>query len=190
MATPSLDHASVGIGVARFRIDEFTGQRNCVASTSCGGVRASLLLLNDRRSARRDCTLCANLSSRRGGLGWKASAALNSGFREHVKTSLLRHARYAVLIACCLSLAWLTVAVLPIALYQYFYISIPDILGSVQNVAWQTYLAPLELLGWAPTLSSVDPLVTLIPSFVLLFALWSTLFSVVILVWREWRRAV
>lgn len=107
-----------------------------------------------------------------------------------MKGSLLRHARYAVLVACGLSLAWLTVAVLPLALYQYFYISIPDIFVPAENIAWRTYLAPLELMGWTPTLSSVDPLVTLIPSFVLLFALWSAVFSVVIILWREWRRAV
>jgi len=106
-----------------------------------------------------------------------------------VKRPLLRQARYAVLVACCLSLAWLTVAVLPLALYQYFHISIPDMFGPVQDVAWRTYLAPLEILGWAPTLSSVDPLATLIPSFTLLFTLWSVVLFTIVFGWRQLRRA-
>ena len=97
--------------------------------------------------------------------------------------------RHSVLVACCLSLAWLTAAVLPLALYQYFYISIPDMFAPLENVAWQTYLAPLELLGWAPTLSSVDPLVTLIPSFALLFVLWSIVLFIIVSGWKRLRRA-
>ena len=106
-----------------------------------------------------------------------------------MKAPPLRHARYAAAVACCASFAWLTVAVLPLALYQYFYISLPDLFARVEDAAWRTFLSPLELLGWTPTLSSVDPLVTLIPSFAMLFVLWSGVLFVIVLTWRAMRHA-
>jgi len=101
----------------------------------------------------------------------------------------VRQVQRCILLACGLSLAWLVLIVLPIALYQYFAISTPQAAGSLHGAAWVAYLAPLELIRWAPTISSVDPLVTLIPSFGLLFVLWSVVLFLVILVWRRWRGA-
>jgi len=101
----------------------------------------------------------------------------------------VRQVQKCILLACSLSLAWLVLIVLPVALHQYFAISTPRAFGSLHDAAWVAYLAPLELIRWAPTISSVDPLVTLIPSFVLLFALWSVVLLLVILVWRRWRSA-
>jgi len=93
------------------------------------------------------------------------------------------------LLACCISLAWLVLIVLPIALYQYFAISTPQAIGSLHGAAWVAYLAPLELIRWTPTIASVDPLVTLMPSFGLLFVLWSVVLLLVMLGWQRWRRA-
>jgi hypothetical protein len=94
-----------------------------------------------------------------------------------------------ILLACCLSVAWLVLIALPIALYQYFSISTPQAIGSLHSAAWIAYLAPLELIRWTPTFSSLDPLVTLIPSFGLLFVLWSVVLLLVMLGWQRWRRA-
>lgn len=82
----------------------------------------------------------------------------------------------------------LTVAALPIALYQYFYISLPDMFVTVEQIAWLIYFSPLELLGWSPTLASVDPLITLLPAFGMLFVLWSAVLSVVFLSLYQLRR--
>lgn len=101
----------------------------------------------------------------------------------------MRQVLKAMLLACCLSLAWLVLIALPIALYQYFGISTPQAVGNLHGAAWVVYLAPLELIRWTPTLSSVDPLATLIPSFGLLFVLWSVVLSLVVLGWRRLRRA-
>jgi hypothetical protein len=106
-----------------------------------------------------------------------------------MRASPIRNVRVASLIACCLSLGWLAVTILPIALYQYFYISMPGLLGEVLASSWSVYLAPLRLMGWTPTLSSVDPLITLVPSFAMLFALWSLALSVPVFGWRQLRRA-
>jgi hypothetical protein len=93
------------------------------------------------------------------------------------------------LLACCISLAWLVLIVLPIALYQYLAISIPQAIGSLHGAAWVAYLAPFEVIRWTPTIASMDPLVTLIPSFALLFVLWSVVLLLVMLGWQRWRRA-
>ncbi len=93
-----------------------------------------------------------------------------------------------VFIACCLSLVWLAAIVLPLALYQYFAISTPGILGDVVSISWFVYLTPLGLFGWTPTFSSVDPLVTLIPSFALMFVFWSAVLSIVVFALRRLRR--
>ena len=106
-----------------------------------------------------------------------------------MKRPLVRNVASAIFIACGLSLAWLTVAVLPIALYQYFAISPLEILDGVFVAAWSAYFAPVVLIRWAPTLSSVDPLVTLIPTFALLFVLWSVVLFAVVFCWRHLRRA-
>jgi hypothetical protein len=105
-----------------------------------------------------------------------------------MKRALVRNAARAIPTACGLTLGWLTVAVLPVALYQCFAISIPEVFEGVITAAWAAYMAPLVLLRWAPTLSSVDPLITLIPSFALLFALWSVVLSIVVFGWKQhWR---
>jgi hypothetical protein len=106
-----------------------------------------------------------------------------------VKGPQVRRIPKLILVACCLSLAWLVLIALPIALYQYFAISTPQAIGGLHGVAWIAYLTPLELIRWTPTISSVDPLVTLIPSFGLLFLLWSVIFLLVMLGWERWRRA-
>jgi hypothetical protein len=106
-----------------------------------------------------------------------------------MKRALVRNAASSILIASGLSLGWLTVAVLPIALYQYFEISLPEVLVDVQTAAWSAYWAPLSLLRWAPAFSSVDPLITLIPSFALLFALWCVVLFTIVFGWKQWRRA-
>jgi hypothetical protein len=93
-----------------------------------------------------------------------------------------------ILIACCLSLAWLATLVLPLALYQYFAISTPGVFADVVSIAWFVYLTPLGLIGWTPTFSSVDPLVTLIPSFALTFTFWSVVLSIVVAGLRWLRR--
>jgi hypothetical protein len=76
----------------------------------------------------------------------------------------VRQGKRLILLACSFSVAWLVLVTLPIALYQYFAISTPQAIGSLHGAAWTAYLAPLELIRWTPTISSVDPLVTLIPS--------------------------
>jgi hypothetical protein len=106
-----------------------------------------------------------------------------------MKVLPIRNIRVAILIACCLSLGWLVATILPVALYQYFYISTPGSLGDVLASSWSVYLAPLELLGWTPTLSSVDPLITLIPSFAVLFAFWSLVLAFPVFAWRRLRGA-
>ena len=85
-----------------------------------------------------------------------------------------------MLIACGLSLAWLMAIILPLVLYQYFAISPPDIFGDVHTSVWSAYLAPIHLIKWTPTISSVDPLVALTPTFALMFAFWSVVLSVVV----------
>jgi hypothetical protein len=94
-----------------------------------------------------------------------------------------------ILLGCCLSLIWLTLAVLPLALYQYFHISSGGIPDRLHAYAWGSFLAPLELLGWAPTISSVDPLITLMPSLALLFIFWSVVLSSIVFGFRQLRRA-
>lgn len=106
-----------------------------------------------------------------------------------MSASLIRNARGAILIACCLSLGWLTVTILPVALYQYFYVSTSGILEDVLASSWSVYSAPLEIPGWTPTLSSVDPLLSLTPSFAVLFVFWSVILSLPILGWRQLRGA-
>jgi hypothetical protein len=110
-------------------------------------------------------------------------------FRQRMKGSQVREIMKAINIACLLSLAWLMAIVLPLALYQYFAISTPEILGDAAAYAWVIFFAPLLLLRWTPTFSSVDPLVSLLPSFAMLFLLWTTVIAVVVLFFRQLRRA-
>jgi hypothetical protein len=106
-----------------------------------------------------------------------------------MKGSLMREIMKAINIACLLTLVWLMVIVLPLALYQYFAISMPEIFGDAAAYAWVIFFAPLLLLKWTPTFSSVDPLVSLLPSFAVLTLLWTILLSVVVLFLQKLRRA-
>jgi hypothetical protein len=63
----------------------------------------------------------------------------------------VRQVSKLILIACCLSLAWLILIALPIALYQYFGISTPQAIEGLHGAAWIAYLTPLELIRWTPT---------------------------------------
>jgi hypothetical protein len=112
-----------------------------------------------------------------------------SALTPNMKWTPASDAGRAIVIACGLSLVWLTLAVLPIALYQYFAISPSESFAGVVGAAWSAYLAPLALLGWTPAFSSVDPLVTLIPSFALLFAFWSVILFAAVFGVTRLRRA-
>jgi hypothetical protein len=106
-----------------------------------------------------------------------------------MKGPRVRETFKAINIACLLTLVWLMVIVLPLALYQYFAISTPELLGDAAAYAWVIFFGPLLLLRWTPTFSSVDPLVSLLPSFAMLFLLWTILLSVVVLFFQKVRRA-
>lgn len=94
----------------------------------------------------------------------------------------------ALVCALSIALALLLAAVLPVALYQYFGIETPEGLGDASGLAWATFLAPIRLFPFeAPNLGSTDPLVTLVPTFALMFCIWSLVIFGVILLLRRAR---
>lgn len=92
---------------------------------------------------------------------------------------------HSALCACGFALLFLLLAVLPVALYQYFSISTPEFLAGLSSAAWTAYLAPLTLLPSFPVFRSNDPLVSLVPSFALMFCFWASILLVLLLLFRR-----
>jgi len=103
--------------------------------------------------------------------------------------SLPSNALRLALLSCGLALVYLLLAVLPVALYQYLAISTPESLSGFASAAWSAYLWPLTLLPSFPVLRSNDPLVSLVPSFGIMFCFWSLLLFVLLVSFRWMRRA-
>lgn len=112
---------------------------------------------------------------------------LNSNIRPHMIKSLPPDTFRLALLACGLAFVFLLLAVLPVALYQYLAISTPEFLSGFASAVWSAYLSPLTLLPSLPVLRSNDPLISLVPSFGIMFCLWSLLLFALLVSFR-WRR--